>query len=134
MYAGFSGQPEFMFIRRTLSWVLVWSFILIWFWFLQVCLSSLVNNLGFSSINNLFLRVLILGFSFWTETYFDKKLWCLNNNRSKWILYSWSMLDCEQNLAFYCLKSGLVWCIRCWVWVCMFFIVLHVLWCLICFH
>jgi len=45
---------------------------LIWFWFLQVRISSLVNNLGFSCTNNMFLWVLILGFWFWIKTHFGK--------------------------------------------------------------
>jgi hypothetical protein len=49
-------------------------------------------------------------------------LWCSSNNQSESILDSWSMLDCEQNHDFNCLKSGLVWCLYCWVWVWMFFL------------
>jgi hypothetical protein len=74
MYVGFSGQLGFMFfvfIWKLLSWMLVLDFILIWFWFIQVCISSLVNNLGFSCINNMFLWVLILEFWFWTKLIFD---------------------------------------------------------------
>jgi hypothetical protein len=103
MYVGFFRQPEFMFIWKTLSWVLILGFILTCmlgflgnlgscsseehclvlstsfkfyfdlFWFLQLYILLLLNNLGFSCINNIFLLVLTLGFWFWMKTHFDKK-------------------------------------------------------------
>jgi hypothetical protein len=113
MYVGFFRQPEFMFIWKTLSWVLILGFILTCmlgflgnlgscsseehclvlstsfkfyfdlFWFLQLYILLLLNNLGFSCINNIFLLVLTLGFWFWMKTHFDKKMWCLSDTTKR---------------------------------------------------
>jgi hypothetical protein len=92
VFLGFLGNSRFMFfafIQWILSCVLVLEFVLIEFWFLQIRISLLVNNIGLSGINNMFcfmdcnLRVSILH---WNP--FMSKLWLLSDNRDKLTLYS----------------------------------------------
>jgi hypothetical protein len=128
------GFVFFIFIGRTFSWLLVLGFFSCLFWSLHVCISSLVNNLGCSCINNMFLSVLILGFWFRSKTLFLTKSCWFNDNRSKCTLDFWSMLDYEQRLAFLLLEIwyGLMFMLLGWFW--MFFIACSLFsWCLICF-